>query len=260
VFNFASDDATFSCHETTMKQKITPFLFLTFSLIISACSPIATQTQIPPTGTNIPVQAQPTWTATPTATPTPLPLLITINEQANCYGGPDKDGYALIAVFEKGEQVDLVGKNTSGKYWIVIDHKSNKGCWVESQYTVAQGAINTLPILIPAPTVSSRPSPPENLVVSFKCTKIHHQGSLISWQTFLTTITITWSDTSNNEKGFEISRNGNPWRTFEANTTQTSEDIESKLAMYGDISYSVFAFNDAGKSLRVEKVLTYHCP
>jgi hypothetical protein len=243
-----------------MKQKITLFLFLTFSLIISACSPVATQTQIPPINTSTPIpQSTQTKIPVPTETPTPSPLppVVSANEQINCYSGPGENGYIRLATFESGEQMDVVGKDASDQYWIVIDRKSNKGCWVESQYTSAHGETHMLPNLIPPPTTVLRPNPPENLKITFKCEKVFYRYRN---HNFRVIITISWEDKSDNETGFEIYKDTNPWKTNEENNTQVIEIIESERTIYNSTTYTVFALNDVGKSTRVEKSIQYSCP
>ena len=216
-------------------------------LIVSACNPAATPTEVKPPATNTPIPP------IPTVTPTPLPPMVTANEQVNCYSGPGENGYVLVTAIESGTQMEVVGKDASGKYWIVIDPKSNKGCWVESQYTSTQGETSALPVRIPAPTMVARPNPPEKLKATYHCAKKN------SW-TFEASIVITWDDKSDNETGFEIYKNGNLWKTVEANATQIVENFEAYHPIYGSTNYTILAFNDVGKSTRVEKLVQYHCP
>lgn len=208
-------------------------------------APAATQTHTP-----IP----PTSTVAPTVTP--LPPVVSAKEQVNCYSGPGENGYKMVATFESGEQMDVVGRDASGTYWIVMDKKSNKGCWVESQYISLQGEAGSLPYLIPPPTTVSRPNAPEGVEITYRCEKTGP-----AWdRSYHIAITITWIDTSNNEKGFEVYKEGKLWKTFEANITEAKEDLNSKLKVYGNTTYAILAFNEVGKSVRVEKVFTYLCP
>jgi hypothetical protein len=163
----------------------------------------------------------------------------------------------MVATFESGEQMNAVGKDASDQYWIVIDPKSNKGCWVESRYISIQGEISALPNLIPPPTSVSKPNAPEIIDVTYLCQRNKNR---YGGYTFLATITITWKDTSNNETGFEIYKNGNLWKTFDANVVQTYDEIQSRQNVVGNNIYTILAFNDAGNSLRAEKTLNYHCP
>jgi uncharacterized protein YgiM (DUF1202 family) len=148
-----------------MKRNNIIFLVGIICLIASACSP-ATPTVIVPQATETSLSPP-----VPTATTTPLPPMVTADQPVNCYSGPGEDGYTLVVALEKGQQMNVFGKDSSGNYWIVIDFKSNKGCWVESQYTTAQGETNTLPNLIPQPTVVILPNPPENLNITYTCKK-----------------------------------------------------------------------------------------
>lgn len=234
------------------RNHINALLFAIF-LTMAACSstPAPTEVTMPATET-----LTPSATPFPTATQTPLPPVILANEQVNCYSGPGENGYLLVATFESGEQMDVVGKDATGQYWIVMDSKSNKGCWVESQYTSMQGFQETLPVLIPAPTITTRPNSPQNIDVTYTCEK----GGKPWNSYFYLSILITWVDTSSNETGFEVYKNGNLWQTIDANVTQAQEVLQSEHVIMGSATYTVLAFNETGNSTRIEKTITYHCP
>jgi hypothetical protein len=235
-----------------MKRKKLLILILIsiLCLIASACGPTAAPTEFTPAATNTNTPLPPT----PTETSTPLPPMVTTNQQVNCYSGPGENGYELVAAIESGTQMNVVGKDASGKYWIVMDPKSNKGCWVESQFTSAQGETNALPNLVPAPTVVARPNAPGNFAISYKCESDRGVRSVV--------FHLEWEDKSNNEEGFEIFRNGISIKKVEANITEAVDNlmIVIEVPSTGSINYTILAFNNIGKSTRVEKVIQYHCP
>ena len=173
-------------------------------------------------------------------------------EKVDCYGGPDENGYPLVAMFETGETMEIVGRDESAGYWIVMDTKSGKGCWVKSQSVQTQGAVEPLPILIPAPTVAARPNAPGNLEATPLCQKDH--GVHFS-------VILNWEDKSNNETGFVIYRNGKKLVTLDANTTRYEVETlvgGNQLSIHSD--YEVFAFNSMGNSTRVQISFIGHCP
>lgn len=237
-----------------MKKNRVISLLLMICLMITACGSTSAETVTD--AANIRVSSTPTMMPFSTSTLTPLPPVVMVNKMADCYGGPGGAGYQLVATFEGGEQLDVVGKNESDQYWIVIDPKSNKGCWIESQYTTMHGTAETLPVLLPAPTMALRPNAPEAIDVEIKCSK----GGTVRLSSFTLTILITWTDTSDNETGFEIYKNGNLWQTLDANVTQIYEELSSEHVITGAATYTILAFNDTGNSTRVEKTVTYHCP
>ncbi len=219
-------------------------------LLLSAC--------VSPTPTSVPIALTGTATPMSTITPslTPLPPFLTVNEHINCYSGPGETEYVLVTTFEQGDQVDVVGQDSSNGYWIVIDRKGDKGCWIEQKHATVEGQVNSLPALIPPPTVVARPKAPSNLDIKFSC-----QRSGPSYRSILNlAITITWEDNSTNEDGFEIYENGNLLRTLDANTTEAHNDIQSDRTILGSAVYEVLAFNGIGKSTRITKTVTYHCP
>lgn len=226
---------------------------ITFSLVcllLSACSS--------PTPAPEPVVSTETATPLPVATPspTPLPPVLSADGPVNCYNGPGETGYILIASFEQGEQMDAVGRDASNGYWIVMDRKSGKGCWVEQNKVKIEGETASLPALVPPPTVVARPNAPSNLEITFKCKKTVEYYDTV----YKLAITLTWEDQSSNEMGFEVYENGKLWQTLGANTTEAHGDMQSGRTMHGVINYEVLAFNEVGKSARVAKKVTYQCP
>lgn len=230
-------------------KKLLTTLSLTCLLLSACASPTPTPVTIVPTGTATPM---------PTITPSPVPLppILAANEHVNCYSGPGETGYVLVATFEQGDQMDVVGRDSSNGYWIVIDRKGGKGCWIEQKYATVEGQVDSPPALVPPPTVVARPKAPSNLDIKFNC-----QRSGPSYRSILNlAITITWEDNSTNEGGFEIYKNGNLLKTLDADMTEAHNDIQSDRTILGSAVYEVLAFNGVGKSTRITKTVTYHCP
>jgi len=230
-----------------MNHKFPSLAFLAVCLLVTACSPAITPsvTQVFPTSspTLVPVIS--------TETPKPLPPMASAKEKVDCYGGPDENGYPLVATFETDETMEIVGREESAGYWIVMDAKSGKGCWVKGQSVQTQGAVEPLPILIPAPTVAARPNAPGNLEVFSVC--YTGRESHIS-------VILKWEDRSNNETGFVIYRNDKELVVLNANTTQYEVENSRYWATTIRSSYEVFAFNDVGNSARAQISFVGRCP
>ncbi len=114
------------------------------------------------------------------------------------------------------------------------------------------------PTETPVPT-PARPNAPENLTINFTCAASPKRYGL---QVFEVAVSLTWEDKSNDEQGFEIYKFGNLLKTVKANTTDFSDSFATGKGtpLYGNIEYTILAYNDQGKSLRIKKVVHYSCP
>jgi hypothetical protein len=119
--------------------------------------------------------------------------------------------------------------------------------------TVIPTATLTLTPLPPTETqMPARPAAPANLEITYTCKK------LVQFKrSYDVTINLTWEDKSDNEVGFEILKNRVLIETVKANVTEFIDFFD--VDKYGEVSYAVQAFNDAGKSGRVTKELYYTC-
>lgn len=192
---------------------------------------------VPPTP-----QASPTlaMTETPEATITPtysLPLL-TVNEDTNCRSGPGQD-FEIVTVLRTGKQAEILGRSTSGNYWVIKNPDSGNPCWIWGEYAVASGSFQTLPSMTPPPTAApSLPAAPSNLRYTFSCA-YNGTGSDV-------TTALEWNDNARNEKGYRIYQGGKFVVELPANSTYYTE--VTAIALGAKVTYSVEAFNDTGPS------------
>ncbi len=192
---------------------------------------------VPPTP-----QATPTlvMTGTPTATITPtysLPML-TVNEDTNCRTGPGQD-FEVVTVFRAGKQAEILGRSTSGDYWIVKNPENGAPCWIWGEYVAVSGSLHLLPSMTPPPTATqSPPEAPSNLTYTFSCT-YNGVGTDV-------TTSLEWNDNARNEKGYRIYRNG--VYVIELPPDSTSYYETAAIDLGGTVSYGVEAFNDTGPS------------
>lgn len=202
----------------------------------------------------IPLTGTSTFTPTITLTATPSVPMVSVSVNTNCRTGPGMV-YELIGGLFVGEKAVVVGKYSSGNYWIINNPDQAGTCWLWGEYATVIGSTAGLPEFTPppTPTPSITPSPtitltpatpaaPSNLTYTVSCT-------LPPLPIFLGA-TLAWDDNSSNEDGFRIYRAGILAATVGPNT--------ESYAVTAPGTYAVEAFNAFGTSSRVET--TVGCP
>ncbi len=222
-------------------------------LILSACNPAAGGSAATSTATPIP--------STPTVTPTPAPPSILIGAKTDCFSGPGA-GYRLIASFESGDEVEVVGKDDYGEYWIVIDPKSGRGCWIRREGTTAQGVTDYLPNLLPPPTpLPDPPAAPANLTARYDCTPTKNAPQpRPSLSMADLTIYVSWEDEANNESSYRVYVNGAMQALLDQNATTYKQTISIREDQTGTVLVGVEAYDPVlGPSERIEMPISYSC-
>jgi len=100
-----------------------------------------------PTGT--PTQTPlPTNTSPPPATPTPTVPTVSPREVAvNCRLGPGT-AWLVISALNLGQTSQIVGKNSDGTWWYIVDpFSSSRNCWVSVSVTSAAGNLANIPVV-----------------------------------------------------------------------------------------------------------------
>ncbi|MEW6239382.1 MAG: hypothetical protein AB1564_01045 [Chloroflexota bacterium] len=237
-----------------MKLKLLCYSITTMLvLVLYACNPAAEGPSALPTATPVP--------AAPTVTPIPGPPSILIGSQTDCFGGPGAD-YRLIASFESGDEVEVVGKDDYGEYWIVVDPKSGRGCWIRREGTTVQGITDYLPNLLPPPTpLPDPPAAPGNLTARYDCIRAvpaanyHYRPDMMNL-----TIDVTWEDNADDETSYRVYVNGNLEDSLDANTTAYRLAFQVKVDQTGAVLFGVEAYNTiSGTSERAEITVSYSC-
>jgi uncharacterized protein YraI len=194
-----------------------------------------------PTFTNTPLPT-PTLsvTKTPTLTITPtysVPML-TINEPTNCRTGPGQS-YDILFTFNAGASVEILGQYPTNNYWTVKWQGGDGFCWVWGEYTTASGSYWTVPTVNPPPT--ALPSPPT-------------APSITNWEYLCgyggsgpnVTVTIDWTDRSDDESGYRIYRNGESVANLPPNSSAYTEVVD--IVEGENITYLVEVYNNAGSA------------
>ena len=227
------------------------------SIATSVALTLAASGQAPP-GAAIPTplptitaSIPPTITFTPTIalTATPSVPMVSVSVNTNCRTGPGKV-YDYIGALTVGEKAEVVGKHTSSNYWIIKNPNANGNCWLWGYYaTVAGNTANLQEYIVPpTPTPTLTPTPaiplaPSNFAVNHVC------GATMQ-------VTITWTDNSNNETGFNIYQDSVLEHTAGENITTVNDDIAFVAGT--PIEFSVATFNGTGESAR--QVASVTCP
>jgi hypothetical protein len=204
----------------------------------------------------------PTLTPTITLTPTPTVPQVSVTSATNCRTGPGTE-YDLLYTLQPGQVAELVGKYTPLSYW-VIKNPAGGICWLWGQYAVTSGNIANLPEYPPPPTPTpSMPANPSGLKVSVSCSMIKSGSGPILLFVEAVHAVITWQDNASNEDGYYVYRNDTQIGDLSPNTTGIEDDT-TLPALYKvgspppSVTYSVQAYNSAGKSKRISKTVT--CP
>ena len=150
----------------------------------------------------------------------------------------------MIATYNAGTTVNLVGKDSADSYWVVLDPTSHSQCWISVQDATPGGSFDTIPEMTPQPISEKVPGKPSKGVWNFACDN-----------TTLTTI-LGWQPTTGTVNGYRIFRQGNQIADVPASQTSYTEKVPFR---YGSsMQYSVTAYNEAGMSPPLN--WDFHCP
>jgi len=100
-------------------------------------------------------------THTPTRTPTPVPGLqkTTVIVASLCWLGPGP-AYEVSSAIGVGQEVDLIGRDINGDWWIIRGPIYHDPCWVLKNTLRIDPSFNlaALPIVSPPPTPTPTPT------------------------------------------------------------------------------------------------------
>jgi len=208
---------------------------------------------------------------TPTATVT-SGVKVSVTSDTNCRTGPSQN-FDRVLVATPGQDFTVVGKNTELDYWI-IQTSTGGTCWLWGRYAVITGDPGTVPEFpgqtSPAGQATNTPKPsstPESTPKVAPTTELHApfaptdlayqrncsafmEGSIPKWRE---DITLTWSDNSDNEDGFQLwtgpsSTTATLWATIPANRQAIDDTRTYNQGTGGQLwdNYQLVAFNAAG--------------
>jgi uncharacterized protein YgiM (DUF1202 family) len=180
---------------------------------------------------------------------TPFLPILTARTEVPCRAGPG-EMYDLVVNLQAGEKVEIVGKVDT--FWIVTPLESEQ-CWVADEKVNIEGEIAGLPDIIrPATPTPALPAAPVNLkLAEANCWIDKSKGPTLYKQDFL----LAWTDTSNNEDGFRLYRDGVLVAEVAANieTVTDTSIVKNRRAFH----YYVTAFNAIGETK--SEVITLSC-
>jgi Bacterial SH3 domain len=81
---------------------------------------------------------------------TPIAPMVSVSSPTNCRTGPSTD-YDLLYTLNVGQTVNVVGKYSSGNYWIINNPNGGGNCWLWGQYATIIGNTANLPEMVPPP-------------------------------------------------------------------------------------------------------------
>lgn len=194
-------------------------------------------------------------TPAPTGSPTPSIPQVNVTAPTNCRTGPGLV-YDLLYTMQPGQTAEIIGKDTPDNYWIV-KMPGGGTCWLWGQYAAVSGDTAALPEYPPPITPTpSLPADPTGLHASFSCSM-----SLSPFPHNDVHVDLTWQDNAKNEQGYYIFRDGTLLATLQADTSSFSDNT-TMVALIPPggppphITYTVQAFNQAGKSKQLSKSIS----
>lgn len=163
--------------------------------------------------------------------------MLTVREQTNCRAGPGQD-YAVVFTYLPGAKLEIVGNYGIANYWLVKSPDSPTGqCWLWGEFVEVTGSYWVVPSVTPPPTATQQPpNAPTFQSWDYQCEFNGVNTNL--------TVTLTWSDKSNNETGFRLFRDGGLVADLPANSTSYTDS--TKVTAGQTVIYRIEVFNSTG--------------
>ncbi|WKZ47708.1 MAG: SH3 domain-containing protein [Anaerolineales bacterium] len=186
---------------------------------------------------NLIIEKTPTLAATKTITPTYSTPMLVVREQTNCRAGPGQD-YEVIFTYLPNKKLEIVGRYGLENYWLVKSAESPTGqCWLWGEFVEVSGSYWAVSSVTPPPTATKAPpNAPSFQSWDYLC-EFNGSG-------YDLTVTLKWSDKSNNETGFRLFRNGELVADLPANSTAYTDKY--KLDSGQNVSYRLESYNPSG--------------
>jgi hypothetical protein len=144
-----------------------------------------------------------------------------------------------VTVVRGGQQAEIVGLPSKGNYWVIKNPNGEGKCWVAGDYARISGSIQALPTIVAPPTPTPiPPSAPTWKTWNYSC-EFASGGSNV-------TVSLVWTDHSNNEDGFYVYRNDEVAANLAPDTTSFTD--VTFLASGQSVTYSIEVYNEAGRA------------
>jgi hypothetical protein len=204
-------------------------------------------------------------------TGTPSQIILSVRSMTNCRAGPG-NAYDLVFSLEPGSGYLVIGKYSSGNFWIIAN-PAGGACWVSGKNATVAGDTSRLPVYpapakptnAPSPTSTAAPAPtsgagalpaPGALYASRVCGKGFH-GKVPIW---VEDVLLTWQP-SVGQSGYRITSDNQPLTPVPGDATTDHIQFaynRSDNSQAAD-TFGVQAFNDSGSSA-VTTVSVPRCP
>lgn len=110
------------------------------------------------TDTAVSSSAIPSDIPTSVITPTSVVPLVQVSVPTNCRTGPGVI-FDQVSVLNVGKQVEIIGQDDFGYYWVVNNPEGSGTCWLWTKYATVTGDTVNLPVWASPPLPTSAPSP-----------------------------------------------------------------------------------------------------
>lgn len=186
----------------------------------------------------------PPLTATPEFTATPTIPRVSVSLNTNCRSGPGKV-YDYLGALMLGEEAEVVGKYSARNYWIIKNPDAIGNCWLWGEYATVNGnTANLQEYIVPATPTPTIPLAPSNFAASVPVCGVTLD------------VTLSWTDNSNNEDGFNLYQDGVQTHILAYN--QIQQAISIPFVVGQAITFKLSAYNVTGESAK--ESLEVVCP
>ncbi len=203
-------------------------------------------------------------------TGTPAQTILSVNSSTNCWTGPGK-AYTLVFTLEPGSGYLVIGKYSSGNFWIIAN-PTGGACWVPGKHASVVGDTSRLPEYpAPAtPTNTPNPTPTAGATATSSAGALPAPGQLSATRVcgkgfngkapvWVEGVVLTWQP-STGQSGYRVYQDNQPITPVAANATaDTIQFVYSRGNTQPSDVFGVQAFNGSGSS-PVVTVNVPRCP
>lgn len=83
---------------------------------------------------------------------------VSVSLNTNCRKGPGQ-AYEIIGELRVGETAEVVGRHPEGTYWVIIEPRFGRQCWLWGKYADVTGDTSQLNVFTPPPLPTATPTP-----------------------------------------------------------------------------------------------------
>jgi len=83
---------------------------------------------------------------------------VSVSLNTNCRKGPGQ-AYEIIGELREGETAEVVGRHPESTYWVIIEPRFGRQCWLWGEYADVTGDVSSLKVFTPPPLPTATPTP-----------------------------------------------------------------------------------------------------